>query len=123
MVYEVVMPLAGFDDEIKFELTQIDNFFSLIKSEPNGIEIRVITLQDIKNIEFDIEDEVVEKLDLNENSKYSVFYIFVLQSPVQKSIVNLFAPLIFNHDNKKMGQIQLDMDNLGLETLDKLLPM
>ncbi len=123
MVYEVVMPLAGFDDEIKFELTQIDNFFSLIKSEPNGIEIRVITLQDIKNIEFDIEDEVVEKLELTENSNYSVFYIFVLQSPVQKSIVNLFAPLIFNNDNKKMGQIQLDMDNLGLETLDKLLPM
>jgi flagellar assembly factor FliW len=122
MVYEVVMPLAGFEDENKFELEKIDDFFSLIKSKPNGIEIRVINLDTIRNIGFDIDEETVSKLELTDNSSYSIQYIFVLQNPVQKSIVNLLAPLIFNNDTKKMAQIQLDMDNLGLETLEKLLP-
>lgn len=122
MSYEVVIPLAGFERETYFELEQIDSFFSLIKSKPNSIEIRVISLVDIKNIGFDLDDETVEKLELNEESNYSVYYIFVLQNPVKKSIINLLAPLIFNHDTKKMAQIQLDLDNLGLETLEKLLP-
>ena len=121
MMYEVVIPLAGFEDENKFELEKIDDFFSLIKSEPNGIEIRVINLDSIRNIGFDIDEEAASKLDLRENSNYSIQYIFVLQNPVEKSIVNLLAPLIFNNDTKKMAQIQLDMDSLGLETLEKLL--
>lgn len=122
MSYEVVVPLAGFDDETHFKLEQIDSFFHLIKSEPNDIEIRVISLDNIKDIGFEIEDEIVQKLELNEKSNYSVYYIFVLQNPVKKSIVNLLAPLIFNHDKKKMAQIQLDLDGLGLETLEKIIP-
>lgn len=122
MVYEVVVPLAGFEKENKFALEKIDDFFSMIKSEPNGIEIRVISFDSIKNVEFEIRAEDAKKLELKENSSYSVFYIFVLQNPVKKSIVNMIAPLIFNHDSKKMAQIQLDMDSLGLESLENLLP-
>lgn len=122
MIYEVVIPLAGFENETQFEIEQIDSFFSLIKSKPNGVEIRVISLDNIKNIEFDIDEDAVKKLELDENTDYSVYYIFVLQKPVKNSIINLLAPLVFNNDKKKMAQIQLDLDNLGLETLEKLIP-
>lgn len=122
MSYEVVIPLAGFEEETHFKIEQIDSFFYIIKSQPNDIEIRVISLDNIKDIGFDIDDDIVEKLELTENSKYSVYYIFVLQNPVKKSIVNLLAPLVFNHDSKKMAQIQLDLDTFGLETLEKLIP-
>lgn len=121
MIYDVVVPLAGFDAETQFELEPIDSFFSMIRSKPNNIEIRVINLEGVDNIQFDIDDEVAKKLELDENSKYSVHYIFVLQKPIEKSIINFLAPIIINDDKKKMAQIQLDLDYLGLETLEKYL--
>jgi flagellar assembly factor FliW len=76
----------------------------------------------IKNFEFDIDDEEANKLQLQENTNFSVYYIFVLQHPVDKSIVNMFAPIIFNHDTKLMGQAQVEIGSLGLEVLGNLIP-
>ena len=46
-------------------------------------------------------------LEMNQNTKVSVYNIMVLQKPVEKSMVNFLAPLLFNEDNGTMGQAVL----------------
>jgi flagellar assembly factor FliW len=122
MIYKVTIPLAGFEDEEEFEFVKVDTFFSFIKSTHSELEIRIMNFDAIKNFEFDIDDEEANKLQLLENTNFSVYYIFVLQHPVNKSIVNMFAPLIFNHDKKLMGQAQVEIGTLGLEVLENIIP-
>ena len=47
-------------------------------------------------------------MDLKENSRVEVYNIVVLQNPIEKSVVNFIAPLIFNYDNMTMGQVVLE---------------
>lgn len=121
MEYEVVVPLAGFEHESSFVFEKMDNFFSSIKSEDSGIELRMMNFDVLKNLDFDLPDWFVSKLNIEKIEDVSIFFIFVLQSPATSSVVNLFAPVILNNKNYKMGQIQLDLDEARLETIENLL--
>ncbi|MGE4456486.1 MAG: flagellar assembly protein FliW [Arcobacteraceae bacterium] len=121
MEYEVTVPLAGFESERTFVYEKIDNFFSSIKSESSGIELKMMNFDSLKNIDFDLPDWFIEQLDIKDVNDISVYFIFVLQSPATNSVVNLFAPVILNNKNHKMGQIQLKLDEVKLETLENIL--
>lgn len=121
MEYEVAVPLAGFEDESKFVLEKVDNYFSSIKSENSGVEIKMMSFDALKNLNFDLPDWFVSKLDITSVDDISVFFIFVLQNPATNSVVNLFAPVIFNNKNYKMGQVQIDLDEARLETIENLM--
>ncbi len=47
-------------------------------------------------------------MNLKEDTKVEVYNIIVLQNPIEKSVVNFLAPLVFNMDNMTMGQVVLD---------------
>ncbi len=121
MEYEVVVPLAGFEDEKTFVYEKIDNFFASLKSESSGIELRMMNCDTLKNIDFDLPDWFIEQMDIKDVNDISVYFIFVLQSPATNSVVNLFAPVILNNTNHKIGQIQLKLDEVKLETLENIL--
>lgn len=121
MEYEVAVPLAGFESERTFVYEKIDNFFSSIKSESSGIELRMMNFDSLKNIDFDLPDWFISQLEITDVKDISVYFIFVLQSPATHSVVNLFAPVILNNKNYKMGQIQLKLDEAKLETLENIL--
>ncbi len=121
MEYEVVVPLAGFEDEQTFVYEKIDNFFASLKSESSGIELRMMNCDALKNIDFDLPDWFIEQMDIKDVNDISVYFIFVLQSPATNSVVNLFAPVILNNTNHKIGQIQLKLDEVKLETLENIL--
>jgi flagellar assembly factor FliW len=121
MEYEVVVPLAGFENEHTFVYEKIDNFFSSIKSESSGIELRMMNFDSLKNIDFDLPEWFIEQMGIKDVNDISVYFIFVLQSPATNSVVNLFAPVILNNKNYKMGQIQLKLDEVKLETLENIL--
>jgi flagellar assembly factor FliW len=36
--------------------------------------------------------------------------------------MNIFSPIIINEKSKKMGQIHLNLEELGLESLNDILP-
>ncbi|QOG12484.1 flagellar assembly protein FliW [Arcobacter sp. FWKO B] len=121
MEYKVAVPLAGFEEEEAFVLEKIDNFFSCIKSQNSGIEIRMLSFDALKNLDFDLPEWFIDKLGIKSINDISIFFIFVLQTPATNSVVNLFAPVILNHQNLTMGQIQLDLNESGLETLENII--
>lgn len=109
MVFEVKAPILGFDELTKVELKNVDEFFSSLKNVEKSVPaFTLINPYVLREYSFDIPSSIRVLLDLKENSKVEVYNIVVLQNPIEKSVVNFLAPLIFNHDNMTMGQVVLD---------------
>lgn len=112
MVFEVKAPILGFNELTKVELKKVDEFFSSLKNvEKNLPAFTLINPYALREYSFDIPSSIRILLDLKENSKVEVYNIVVLQNPIEKSVVNFMAPLIFNHDNMTMGQVVLDANS------------
>ena len=109
MVFEVKAPILGFDELMKVELKGVDDFFSSLKNVgKSSPAFTLINPYALREYSLDIPTSIRVLLDLKENSKVEVYNIVVLQNPIEKSVVNFIAPLIFNHDNMTMGQVVLD---------------
>jgi flagellar assembly factor FliW len=107
MKYKVIMPILGFEDIEEFELEEIEpNFYKL---SSNDVSFTLINPAIVRNdYVFEIDEEAQKKLKLNENSNYFVLNIMIVNKPFIESTVNFAAPLIFNNDEKIMGQVVLD---------------
>ena len=62
----------------------------------------------LKDYEIEIPTATKNLLEIDENSNILIFNIVVIQKPLDKSVVNFAAPLIFNTDNQTMAQVILD---------------
>ncbi len=122
MKYEVVIPIDGCEEETEFELARLDDFFSVIKGTQTGTTLRLMSFGALKSLAFEFPEDFRDKLEIQTLDDISIFYIFVLQSEVSDSSMNIFSPLIINNKSKKMGQIHLDLEKLGLESLSDILP-
>jgi flagellar assembly factor FliW len=107
MKYKVVLPILGFENIDEFELEEIEPNFYKLKSE--DVSFTLINPAIVRNdYIFEIDEESQKKLKLNENSNYFVLNIMIINKPFIESTVNFAAPLIFNNDEKIMGQVVLD---------------
>jgi flagellar assembly factor FliW len=108
MIYQVKTPILGFEqtETVKFE--QIDTMTAKITDTKNpDISFTLVNPYALREYSFDVPSPVQVLLEMTETSKINVFNILVLQKPVEKSLVNLLAPLLFNEDNGTMGQAVL----------------
>lgn len=122
MVFEVVVPIDGCENETEFELTKLDDFFSVITGVETGVSLRLMSFGALKSIAFELPADFKNRLEIEKIEDISIFYIFVLQSQVSESSMNIFSPIIINNKSQKMGQIHLDLAELGLESLNNILP-
>ena len=119
MEFKAIRPMYGFEDIRLFELEKIDEvFLKLSSKEGRAITFTLINPYSIRNdYEFEIDDELTEKLELANSKNILIANVVVLAKPVEKSRINFLAPIIFNFDNKKFAQIILDnriYQNYGL---------
>lgn len=122
MKFDIVIPIDGFEEEKQFDFTKIDDFFSIIKGVETNKELRLMSFGALKSLAFEFPEDFMKKLEINDISDISIFYIFVLQNVTSENRLNTFSPIILNHKSNKMGQIHLDLSQLGLESLNDLLP-
>lgn len=122
MKYEVVVPIDGCEDEKEFDFSKLDDFFSVIKGVETGVVLRLMSFGALKSLAFELPEDFQEKLGIKSLNDISIFYIFVLQTHVSESSMNIFSPLIMNNKTFKMGQIHLNLEELGLESLNDVLP-
>ena len=107
MKYKVVLPILGFEDIDEFELEEIEpNFYKLSGKDVSFTLINPAILRN--DYIFEIDEESQKKLKLNENTNYFVLNTMIINKPFIESTVNFAAPLIFNDDEKLMGQVILD---------------
>ena len=105
-----------------FELSKLDDFFSVIKGIDTGVTLRLMSFGALKSLAFEFPDDFKEKLQIESLEDISIFYIFVLQAHVSDSSMDIFSPVIMNNKSLKMGQIHLNINELGLESLNDILP-
>jgi len=108
MEYEVKLPILGFEETTRVKFEKIDDFSAKITDLDNpNISFMLINPYALMEYSFDVPTPMQVLLEINENSKINVYNILILQKPVKKSVVNFLAPVVFNEDNKTMGQAVL----------------
>jgi len=122
MKFEVVIPINGCENEKEFELSRLDDFFSVVKGVETGVTLRLMSFGALKSLAFELPEDFKQKLEIESIEDISIFYIFVLQSHVSDSSMDIFSPVIMNNKSFKMGQIHLNLSELGLESLNSILP-
>ena len=62
MVYKVLVPIDGCEDETEFELTKLDEFFSVITGIKTGVTLRLMSFGALKSLAFDFPDDFKKNL-------------------------------------------------------------
>ena len=62
----------------------------------------------LREYDFEIPEYFKNLLELEENSNTLVLNIMIVSNPIEDSVINFIAPLIFNVDKKVVAQVLLD---------------
>ena len=111
-VFDFVMPVIGFDELTKFIILDPnqDSLFKWLQSvEEPGLAFPIISVASLEyDYSVDLSDNVVSALGITNAESLLVMNITSIpQDNPQGTTINLLAPLIFNLDNQKAGQIVL----------------
>jgi len=109
MNYDVRGELLGFPDTLKVEINKMDELFATMKDiENDNISFTIVNPYALREYSFDVPSDIKILLEINADSKLSVYNILIIQKPLEKSTINFLAPIIVNHDNNKLAQMILE---------------
>ena len=114
MKFKVVLPILGFEDIKEFELEEVNENFYTLKNEEKNITFTLVNPFFVRDYDFEISENEQKKLELDDNTKFLVLNILIVENPFIESTINFAAPLIFNLDKKTMGQVVLENSNYSL---------
>jgi len=113
MKFKAVLPILGFDEKKEFELEEVNqNFYTLKSDDLTFTLVNPFALRD--DYDFEISEHEQKMLELDENTKFLVLNIMIVNKPFEESTINFAAPIIFNLDKNIFGQVILDKYNYGL---------
>lgn len=109
MKFKIVAPILGFEDIKEVELERFDDFFMIMKAcDVPNISFTLIDPFVLRDYDFELGDSTSKLLDITDKSNLLTLNIVLLQNPIQNSIVNFAAPIVFNTDSKKAAQVVMD---------------
>ena len=118
MKYEVSLPILGFDMVTSVELVSDDsNVATLRSAEDEVLFFKIVSSSAFEHINFSIPSSIETILDIEENSDTEIFFIITVTNPLEKSIININSPLVFNKSNGKMAQFVLEDESVGVVLL------
>lgn len=111
-IFNFVLPVIGFDELSKFIILDPnkDTLFKWLQSiEDPSLAFPVISVAALNyDYSIDLSDSVIKTLDIENPDSLLVMNITSIpQDNPRGTTINLLAPLIFNLDNYKAGQIVL----------------
>ena len=111
-IFDFVLPIIGFDELSKFIIldTSKDALFKWLQSvEDPSLSFPIISVAALEfDYSVDLSDNVISALGITSAESLLVMNITSIpQDNPEGTTINLLAPLIFNLDNQKAGQIVL----------------
>lgn len=111
-IFDFVMPIIGFNDLTKFVILDPnkDTLFKWLQSvEEPSLAFPIISVASLNyDYSVDLSDNVINELGITNAESLLVMNITSIpQDNPRGTTINLLAPLIFNLDNQKAGQIVL----------------
>ncbi len=108
MIFSVKAPILGFEQIKNVELEKVDDFFYKLKSCEDDTVFMLINPFLLRDYDFVVPEYFKNLLELDENSKPLVYNIMIVSTPIETSVINFIAPLVFNQKKKYVAQILLD---------------
>jgi flagellar assembly factor FliW len=62
----------------------------------------------LREYDFEVPEYFKNILELEEGSNTLVYNIMIVSTPIETSVINFVAPLVFNADKKLVAQVLLD---------------
>lgn len=107
--------LPGFEDEHEFVIlnnwdTEDPVGFMWLQSTQNEDLALVVSIPFLlrSDYEFEIPEDVCQKMDLREPSQVGVYTVCKIENTVENMTFNLTSPIIVNAENRKAIQLTLD---------------
>jgi len=108
MTFEVKSPILGFESTDSVIFTKVDEVFATVRdTKADHPQFTLINPYVLREYSFDIPTPIRILLDLNQDSNVHVYNIMVVMNPIEKSVVNFLAPLVFNENNMTVAQVVL----------------
>ena len=111
--------IPGLEEYKEFEISQLgtSNKFKMITSveESNIGFVAVSPFEVNKDYEIDLNDEIIKQLQIKEPKDVLVLNLITLGRTLEKSTVNLKAPVIINIKNNKGKQLILQDDKYSMK--------
>ena len=106
--------LPGFEEEkefIQLPLSEVSAYQVLQSIKTDGLAFIITSpYAIIENYNFELDDSVIQALDIKSDNEVAVFVIVSLKDTLEKSTVNLKAPIVLNIEHQKAKQIILKED-------------
>lgn len=120
MIFEVKLPILGFEQVERMKLEKIDDLFMKLSNVDNDVpNFTLVNPFLLREYEFDVPSNIKILLDLSNAKNLLIANIMVIKKPIEKSTINFIAPLIFNFDNLTMAQVVLDSTQYPMYHLDE----
>ncbi len=120
-MYTLKAPILGFYGFETIEIEKQDDVFSkIVFHDSNMLSTCIVNSKHLQNVSFDLEQEIKESLEIQEGTSYEIYFPMVIQTPIEKSIVNLGAPIIINEDSKAVGQYVINNKSFRHAELRKI---
>jgi len=108
MKFDMQVAILGFEDIKEVTLEKIDDIFMKMQSSNNKyVSFTMIDPFVLREYDFEISDNIQKMLEINDDSNIIILNIVLIQTPIEESVVNFIAPIVFNTDNNKAAQIIL----------------
>lgn len=111
--------IPGLEEYKEFEISQLgtSNKFKMITSveESNIGFVAVSPFEVNKDYEIDLNDEIIKELQIKDPKDVLVLNLITLGRTLEKSTVNLKAPVIINIKNNKGKQLILQDDKYSIK--------
>lgn len=106
MTFDIVVPLLGFKQIKKVHLQKIDDIFMKMESVTNkDLSFTLVNPFALREYAFEVPDKTKELLKIDENSNILILNIMLIQVPIEDSMVNFIAPVVFNTDTNRAAQV------------------
>lgn len=111
-IFDFVLPVIGFNDVTKFIILEPNqsNLFRWLQSiEDPSLAFPIISVASLDyDYSIDLSDNVINSLEITNPESLLIMNITSIpQDNPRGTTINLLAPLIFNLDNYKAGQVVL----------------
>ncbi|MDU4860340.1 MAG: flagellar assembly protein FliW [Terrisporobacter othiniensis] len=111
--------IPGLEKYREFEINQVESnekFKQIISIEDSNIGFIVISPFEIKkDYELNLSDDVIKELQIDSPKDVLVLSLITLGKTLEKSTVNLKAPVIINIKNNKGKQLILQDDKYNIK--------
>ncbi|NOX16567.1 MAG: flagellar assembly protein FliW [Epsilonproteobacteria bacterium] len=108
MTFDVKVPILGFEQIKRVKLEKVDDFFTKLISLDDSTTFMLINPFMLRDYDITIPTFFKNLLKLEEDTDMLVLNIMIVSKPIETSVINFLAPLVFNIDEKSVAQVLLD---------------